>query len=125
MVVLSSMALGLVRIRLARFGRTNSPIYNIVVTNAHKARDAKPIEVLGTYNPIPRPRTEKQKRQGMLATKDVELDFDRAKYWIGVGAQPSEVVTKLLQKSGILDDSWGKSYVSSRKVVAPRKEVME
>lgn len=119
------MALGLVRIRLARFGRTNSPVYNIVVTNAHKARDAKPIEVLGTYNPIPKPRTLQQIKQGMLATKDVQLDFDRAKYWIGVGAQPSEIVTKLLQKSGLLDESWGKSYQSSRKVVAPRREVLE
>lgn len=119
------MAIGLVRIRLARFGRTNSPVYNIVVANAQKARDAKPIEVLGTYNPIPRPRTVKQKKQGVLATKDVQLDFDRAKYWIGVGAQPSEMVTKLLKKCGILDESWGKTFATSRKVVTPRQEVVE
>lgn len=120
-----NMASGLVRIRLARFGRTNNPIYNIVVANGAKARDAKPIEVLGTYNPIPRPQTLKQKKRGILPTKDIQLDFDRSKYWIGVGAQPSEVVTKLLKKCGVLDETWGKTYVSSRTVVTPRREVTE
>lgn len=119
------MACGLVRIRLSRFGRTNNPLYNIVVANASKARDAKPIEVLGTFNPIPKPLTPKQKKQGKLQTKEVHLDFDRAKYWIGVGAQPSETVTKLLKKCGILDESWGQIFESSREVVKPRRESME
>ncbi|QLG74869.1 hypothetical protein HG535_0H01960 [Zygotorulaspora mrakii] len=119
------MTCGLVRIRLARFGRTNNPIYNIVVANAHKARDAKPIEVLGVYNPIPKPMTVKQRKSGKLPTKDIRLDFDRVKYWIGVGAQPSDTVTKLLKKCGILDESWGKNFASSREVVQPRRELME
>lgn len=117
------MTSGLVRIRLARFGRTNNPLYNIVVANSGKARDAKPIEVLGTYNPKPRLITIKQKKRGMLPDKEVNLDFSRTKYWIGVGAQPSDTVTRLLKKCGILDDVWGKP--SEREVIAPREEVYE
>jgi small subunit ribosomal protein S16 len=62
------------------------------------ARDSKPIEVLGTYNPIP------QKPTGLIAEsiktktpyKQIELDSLRTKYWLGVGAQPSEPAFKLL-----------------------------
>lgn len=92
------MACGLVRIRLARFGRVNSPLYNIVVARSHKARDAKPIEVLGTYNPVPKPLKKSEVKKGVIPTKEVALDFDRAKYWIGVGAQPSDTVVRLFQK---------------------------
>lgn len=121
------MTCGLVRIRLARFGRKNSPVYNIVVANSHKARDAKPIEVLGTYVPIPSPVTKRELKRGVIPIKDVKLDFDRAKYWIGVGAQPSETVTKLLQKAGILNDAWisGKNSTVNRKVVFERMETLE
>lgn len=119
------MACGLVRIRLARFGRVNTPAYNIIVARAFKARDTKPIEVLGTYNPVPKPLTIQQKRKGILPTKDIQLDFDRAKYWIGVGAQPSDTVTRLLKKCGILDQNWGHNYQSQRPLVVPRKEVAE
>lgn len=119
------MSKGLVRIRLARFGRKHSPVYNIVVTNKHKALYKEPIEVLGTYDPIPKPLTKKELKNGAIPVKDVELDFNRVKYWIGVGAQPSDTVTRLLKKAGILDESWGKTYQSSRTVVEPRKEVLE
>ncbi|CDO96574.1 unnamed protein product [Kluyveromyces dobzhanskii CBS 2104] len=119
------MTTGTVRIRLARFGRKFNPVYNIVVANKYKALNRKPIEVLGTYNPCPKPLTKRQIKEGLLPTKDVELDFARAKYWIGVGAQPSDTVTRLLKKAGILDENWGKVYQSSRAVVEPRKEVLE
>ncbi|CAI4053590.1 mitochondrial 37S ribosomal protein bS16m SKDI_16G2540 [Saccharomyces kudriavzevii IFO 1802] len=121
------MTCGLVRIRLARFGRKNSPVYNIVVANSHKARDAKPIEVLGTYVPVPSPVTKRELKKGVVPIKDVKLDFDRTKYWIGVGAQPSETVTKLLQKAGILDSAWitGKNISADRKVVFERMETSE
>ncbi len=97
---------GLVRIRLARMGRVHQPIYNIVVTNKRTKRDGKPIEVIGTYNPIPTPLTTKQREQGYVPTKDVALDFTRAKYWLGVGAQPTETIAKLLKKAGILYPEW-------------------
>ncbi|CAR21123.1 mitochondrial 37S ribosomal protein bS16m [Lachancea thermotolerans CBS 6340] len=119
------MSKGLVRIRLARFGRRHSPLYNIVVANASKARDKTPIEVLGTYNPIPKPLSKRETKSGAIPTKDVQLDFARTKYWVGVGAQPSETVTKLLKKCNILGSDWGKTYTTSRTVVLPKREVLE
>ncbi|SCU81184.1 LANO_0B02234g1_1 [Lachancea nothofagi CBS 11611] len=119
------MSKGLVRIRLARFGRKHAPVYNIVVANAHKARDKTPIEVLGTYNPIATPLTKRELQNGAVPTKDVKLDFGRTKYWIGVGAQPSDTVTKLLIKSGVLGSEWSKTCSASRPVVLPQREVLE
>ncbi|KAL3233647.1 Small ribosomal subunit protein bS16m [Nakaseomyces bracarensis] len=121
------MACGLVRIRLARFGRVNSPVYNIVVARSHKARDAKPIEVLGTYNPVPRPLKRNEVKKGVFPTKEVALDFDRAKYWIGVGAQPSDTVIRLFQKAGILGPEWGskKNTIFENPVVQPKRELNE
>ncbi|CCK70005.1 mitochondrial 37S ribosomal protein bS16m KNAG_0D02560 [Huiozyma naganishii CBS 8797] len=115
------MTCGLVRIRLARFGRRNNPLYNIVVTQSHKARDSRPIEVLGTYNPTP-----KRVSNSAVPIKEVNLDFTRAKYWIGVGAQPSDIVTRLFIKGGILPrEDWASSKVRTSKVVSPLKELME
>lgn len=89
-----------VRIRLARFGRTNAPFYNIVVAHARTARNSRPLEVIGTYDPIPKKDTYDE--SGRLH-KDIKLDILRAKYWIGVGAQPSETVWRLLSMVGILE----------------------
>ncbi|KXH29229.1 ribosomal protein S16 [Colletotrichum simmondsii] len=88
-----------VRIRLARFGRVNQPFYNIVVTQARTARNSKPIEVIGTYDPVPRqdPYDATSKPH-----KDIRLDSLRARYWVGVGAQPTETVWRLLSMVGIL-----------------------
>lgn len=122
------MTCGLVRIRLARFGRTNNPVYNIVVAQSKRARDARPIEVLGTYNPVPKLITIKQKKRGMIPEKEVNLDFARTKYWIGVGAQPSETVTKLLQKCGVLEATWDNGVPAAapeRPVVKQMEERME
>lgn len=77
-----------VRIRLARHGRRNLPFYHIVVANARTGRNAKPIEKIGTYNPV----------ADESGNKMINLDFQRAKYWLTVGAQPSETVEKLLVK---------------------------
>lgn len=77
-----------VRLRLARFGRRNLPYYHIVAANARSKRDGKPIEKIGTYDPIP----------DSNGNKMVNLNFDRTKYWLTVGAQPSETVEKLLVK---------------------------
>ncbi|KAF6795421.1 ribosomal protein S16 [Colletotrichum sojae] len=82
-----------VRIRLARFGRVNQPFYNIVVTQARTARNSKPMEVIGTYDPIP--KQDPYDNSGKLH-KDIRLDSLRARYWIGVGAQPSDTVWRLL-----------------------------
>ncbi|PHH90815.1 hypothetical protein CDD83_2569 [Cordyceps sp. RAO-2017] len=88
-----------VRIRLARFGRRNAPFYNIVVAQARTARNSRPLEVIGTYDPVPRP--DPYDTSGRLH-KDVRLDMARARYWIGVGAQPSDTAWRLLAMVGIL-----------------------
>src|SRR5688572_12578793 len=81
-----------VRLRLQRFGRTHSPFYRMVAANARAPRDGKFLEVVGTYNPI-------ANRGGM---KEIRLKTDRLKYWLGVGAQPSDRMAWILGKFGIL-----------------------
>ncbi|KAI7899465.1 30S ribosomal protein S16 [Cokeromyces recurvatus] len=81
-----------VRIRLARYGRRNLPFYHIVVANARTARNSRPIEKIGTYNPI----------ADASGNKLINLNFERAKYWLTVGAQPSETVEKILVKADLI-----------------------
>ncbi|KAI0425664.1 ribosomal protein S16 domain-containing protein [Xylaria sp. FL1042] len=92
-----------VKIRLARFGRRNSPFYNIVVAHARTARNSKPLEVIGTYDPVPKP--DPYDDSGRLH-KDINLDTIRARYWIGVGAQPSDTVWRLLSMLGIMEPKY-------------------
>ncbi|POS87549.1 ribosomal protein S16, partial [Erysiphe pulchra] len=84
------------KIRLARFGRKRNPVYNIVVAQARlnfrSARNSKPIEVLGTYDPLAKLPLDPNGQK----FKDIKLDSIRAKYWLGVGAQPSDPVWRLL-----------------------------
>lgn len=75
-----------VKIRLKRMGAKNAPAYRIVVTDSRSPRDGRFIEQLGSYDP---------KRTGVNYT----LDLDRARYWIGVGAQPSETVASFIKKA--------------------------
>ncbi|AWU75494.1 uncharacterized protein C5L36_0B07440 [Pichia kudriavzevii] len=112
---------GLVRIRFVRKGRTRQPVYNIVVANKRGKLQGLPIEVIGTYNPIPTPISPIQRQQGVIPVKDVKLDFDRAKYWISVGAQPSDSVAKLLKKAGILHEQWPNPSKAVK--VVPRPEI--
>ena len=97
------------RLRLARVpgpggAKRHRPIYNIVLAQARSARDSKPMEVLGTYDPIPKqlPGAEKGDRK----TKDIKVDVNRAKYWLGVGAQPSDTVWRLLAMVWTFSYSW-------------------
>lgn len=78
-----------VKIRLARHGKKASPFYHIVAADSRAPRDGKFIEKLGTYNPITKPAT-------------VELNFDRALYWVQNGALPSDTARTLLRKEGVL-----------------------
>jgi ribosomal protein S16 len=68
-----------VRLRLQRFGVRNNPFYRIVAADSRWPRDGKHLEMLGTYNPKPNQHNE----------KIVTLNYDRIKYWLVVGAQPS------------------------------------
>lgn len=85
-----------VKIRLARFGKRHAPFYNIVVAHARTARNSKPLEVLGTYDPIPKTPSDVAQGEKGRKFKDIKLDVDRAKYWLGVGAQPSDTAWRLM-----------------------------
>ncbi len=78
-----------VRIRLRRQGRKKSPTYRIVVADGRSPRDGKFLEILGQYAP----------RSGETA---LQLNVERANYWLDVGAQPSDTVRSLLRKAGVL-----------------------
>jgi len=100
------------RIRLARFGTKRQPVYNIVVAQAKSARDKRPLEVLGTYNPMPQTPVASPDTPEFLVTgekfapkkfKDIRLDSSRTKYWLGVGAQPTEPVARLLCLVGLME----------------------
>lgn len=71
----------------------------IYAQSNRSARNSKPLEVIGTYNPKPQRPTDLSEKEAATAKpfKAVGLDQSRAKYWLGVGAQPSETVWKLLR----------------------------
>lgn len=97
---------GLIRIRLTRFGRKHQPVYNIVVAHHKKALNKLPIEVLGTYSSIADPLSPQDVRDKKMPIKDVRLDFLRAQYWLGTGAQPTPTVARLFKKAGLLPPEW-------------------
>ena len=76
-----------VKIRLKRMGKIRVPQYRIVVVDSRKKRDGKVIEEIGTYQPKEEPSF-------------IAVTSDRAQYWLGVGAQPSEAVAALLKITG-------------------------
>ncbi|PCH03927.1 Ribosomal protein S16 [Penicillium occitanis (nom. inval.)] len=94
-----------VKIRFARFGPRHSPFYNIVVAQARSARDSKPLEVVGTYNPLPQKPTNLSEEEAKVAKafKEISIDRSRVKYWLGVGAQPTDSVWRLLSMVGLLE----------------------
>jgi small subunit ribosomal protein S16 len=76
-----------VKIRLKRMGKIRAPHYRIVVVDSRKKRDGRVIEEIGLYHPKEEPSY-------------ISVVSDRAQYWLGVGAQPSEAVAKLLKITG-------------------------
>jgi small subunit ribosomal protein S16 len=85
----------MVRIRLRRVGRKNAPLYRIVVADSQSPRDGRFIEVIGQY--APREAGSDGSRKGRLTVRT-----ERAHYWLGVGAQPSDTVRSLLRRAGVL-----------------------
>ncbi|MCS6881695.1 MAG: 30S ribosomal protein S16 [Oscillochloridaceae bacterium] len=81
----------MVKIRLRRTGKTKQPSYRVVVADSRSPRDGKFIEIIGHYNPIRQPKV-------------LEIKADRARYWLSVGAQPTDIVVKLLQRVNVLDE---------------------
>jgi len=98
-----------VKIRLKRLGKIRAPYYRIVVADSRTKRDGRVIEEIGKYHPTEEPSL-------------IEVDSDRAQYWLGVGAQPTEQVAALLKLTG----DWGKfkgdkDAVSTVKVAEPKQ----
>ncbi|EOD50390.1 Mitochondrial 37s ribosomal protein [Neofusicoccum parvum] len=107
------------KIRLARFGKRHAPFYNIVVAHARTARDSKPLEVLGTYDPIP--KAPKPGDVNGRPYKDIKLDRSRAQYWLGVGAQPSDTCWRLLSMTGLLEPKYRVGQIQEQIVNADKK----
>ena len=80
----------MVRIRLRRVGAKKKPSYRVVVAHSESPRDGRFIETIGFYNPRTDPPT-------------VEIEAERALYWLQHGAQPSEAVSRMLRNLGIMD----------------------
>ncbi|WP_072313778.1 30S ribosomal protein S16 [Agrococcus sp. Marseille-P2731] len=80
-----------VKIRLKRFGKIRAPYYRVVVADSRTKRDGRVIEEIGKYHPTENPSL-------------IDIDSERAQYWLGVGAQPTEQVTALLKLTG----DWGR-----------------
>jgi small subunit ribosomal protein S16 len=81
------------KIRLARGGAKKRPFYSIVVADARSPRDGRFIERLGTYNPM------LERGHGDRVT----LKEERIRHWLGVGAQPTDRVTRFLGEAGIIE----------------------
>jgi len=80
-----------ISLRLSRGGAKKRPYYRIVAADSRKPRDGKYLEQIGTYNPLLAKDDEKR----------VQLNEDRARYWLGVGAQPSDRVARFLDAAGV------------------------
>ena len=76
-----------VKIKLTRLGKIRNPQYRIAVADARTRRDGRAIEIIGRYHPKEEPSL-------------IEINSERAQYWLGVGAQPTEPVLKLLKITG-------------------------
>ncbi|MDP5128193.1 MAG: 30S ribosomal protein S16, partial [Pontimonas sp.] len=76
-----------VKIRLKRMGKIRAPYYRIVVADSRTKRDGRVIEEIGKYHPTENPSV-------------IEVNSERAQYWLGVGAQPTEQVAAILKLTG-------------------------
>ncbi len=91
----------MVKLRLRRMGANDQPFYRIVAVDARVKRDGKYIESVGWYDPKPDP-------------SKINIDTERAIYWLSVGAQPTDTVRSLLRKAGVLQ-IWHERKVQNRK----------
>ena len=81
-----------VKIRLSRGGAKKRPYYYVVVANTASPRDGRYIEQIGTFNPMLKKDDETR----------VKLELERCKYWLSVGAQPTDRVARLLDAAGLM-----------------------
>ena len=104
----------MVRLRLRRKGRRHYPVYDIIAVDKRKRRDGAYLERLGYFDPNTRPNS-------------IDVNVERAIYWLNVGAQPSNTVKNLLSYEGVLLrrslEHKGKSEEEIREAVEKQKEV--
>lgn len=98
-----------VKIRLKRFGKKRAPFYRVVVMDSRTKRDGRAIEEIGKYHPTEEPSV-------------IEINSDRAQYWLSVGAQPTEQVTALLKLTGDWATFKGEKGVSTVKFAAGKED---
>jgi small subunit ribosomal protein S16 len=98
-----------VKIRLKRLGKTRSPHYRIVVADSRTKRDGRAIEEIGRYVPTEHPSI-------------IEVNSERAQYWLSVGAQPTEQVAALLKLTGDFQASKGEKAVNKVQVKEAKAE---
>jgi small subunit ribosomal protein S16 len=80
-----------IKLRLRRMGAKKRPSYRIVAADSRAPRDGRFIEIIGTYDPLTDPAT-------------VKINEERAKHWLGNGAQPTDTVRALLRREGLITD---------------------
>lgn len=90
----------MVKLRLRRMGANDQPFYRIVAVDSRVKRDGKYIECVGWYDPKPNP-------------SKINIETERAIYWLGVGAQPTDTVRSLLRKAGVLQ-IWHERKIAQR-----------
>lgn len=90
-----------VKIRLKRMGKIRAPYYRVVVADSRTKRDGRVIEEIGKYHPTEQPSL-------------IEIDSERAQYWLSVGAQPTEQVAVLLKLTGDMQKFRGEKDAESR-----------
>jgi small subunit ribosomal protein S16 len=91
-----------VKMRLRRIGAKKQPAYRVVVADARSPRDGRFIEIVGHYNPLTEPST-------------IHFDTEKVLYWLKTGAQPTDVVVRLLKKSGV----WAVYSGDATEVIVP------
>ncbi|HVA60312.1 MAG TPA: 30S ribosomal protein S16 [Mycobacteriales bacterium] len=97
------------KIKLMRLGKMRAPYYRIVVADSRTKRDGRVIDTIGKYHPKEDPSF-------------IEVDPERARYWLGVGAQPTEPVTAILKVTGDWQKFKGLPAPEPMKVAAPRSD---
>ena len=97
-----------VKIKLTRLGKIRNPQYRIAIADARNRRDGRAIEIIGRYHPKQEPSL-------------IEIDSERAQYWLSVGAQPTDPVLKLLKITGDWQKFKGLPGAEGRLKVAPPK----
>ncbi|MEN0103118.1 MAG: 30S ribosomal protein S16 [Curtobacterium sp.] len=98
-----------VKIRLKRLGKIRAPYYRVVVADSRTKRDGRVIEEIGQYHPTEEPSV-------------IKIESERALYWLGVGAQPTEQVAALLKLTGDWAKFKGEKDTESKVKVAEPKQ---